>query len=59
MHVQLLPYAAAAEGSIHKAIVALDGSTEEELPQAYQPPLLLTGTSRARYSAMHITACVD
>ena len=59
MLVQLLPYAAAAEGSINKAIVALGGSTEEELPQAYQQLLLLASTSQACYTAMHIIACVD
>jgi len=55
MLVQLLPYAAAAQGSINKAIVALGGSTEEELPQAYQQLLLLASTSQACYTAMHIT----
>jgi len=35
MLVQLLPYAAAAQGSINKAIVALGGSTDQKLPHRH------------------------
>ena len=45
MLVQPLPYAAGAEGSINKAIVASGGSIEDAAPQAYQQLLLLASIS--------------